>query len=125
MLLEVLEEMGCPYQVFSDGGLSLIQSRRKCMDLGGFYVDKSAPYSLWQNGMAERHGGIWKTIFKKAFRESAPTNKQEVGELVDHVNNAKNSMTCVCPRISSKAVLVYRSIPASFMALNLWSDPTS
>ena len=39
------------------------------------------------------HGGIWKTIFTKAFEETQPKNKEELNELIDHCNNAKNMMS--------------------------------
>jgi len=36
--------------------------------------------------------GIRKQTFAKAFAESQPRNREEIDELVDHVNNAKNMM---------------------------------
>ncbi len=55
-------------------------------------MEKTAANAPWQNGMCERHGGYWKSIFAKAFQETQPRNKLEVNELVEQVNNA-NSMT--------------------------------
>lgn len=86
MLPEVLEEMGL--QSVSGllwWGTEFDSIMQEMHGPGRGLCDKSAAYSPSQNGMAERLGGIWKTIFKEAFQESAPTNKQEVGELVDHV----------------------------------------
>ena len=84
---------GSPMRVFTDGGTEFDGVVQSGFDEDVVYTDKSAAYSLWQNGMVERHGGIWKTIFKKAFSESQPMNKKEVNELIDHVNQSKNSMT--------------------------------
>ena len=84
---------GCPVRVLTDNGLEFDGVMQQGLETDWSYVDKIAAYAPWQNGIAERHGGIWKSIFAKAMEESQPSNKKEINELVDHVNQAKNSMS--------------------------------
>ena len=84
---------GCPIRVLTDNGAEFDAEAQQGFELDGSYVEKIAAYAPWQNGAAERHGGVWKTVFAKAFEETQPGNKKEVNELVDHVNQAKNSMS--------------------------------
>jgi IS30 family transposase len=83
---------GNPVKVFTDGGTEFDGVVQQGFEDDGVYVEKSAAYSPWQTGYVERHGGIWKQIFHKAFSGSQPMNKKEVNELIDNVNVSKNSM---------------------------------
>ena len=58
----------------------------------GIYTSKTAAESPWQNGLCERHGGVWKEVFFKACEECIPRAKSEYNELFDKVNESKNSM---------------------------------
>ena len=82
---------GFPKRVLSDG-TEFDGVMQEGLELDGSYVDKIAAYAPWQNGECERHAGTWKQMFAKAFEETQPGNKKEVNELIDHVNQAKNSM---------------------------------
>jgi IS30 family transposase len=55
-------------------------------------VTKIASESPWQNGLVERDGGLWKEVFLKGFEDCQPRNKEEVNDLCDRTNQAKNSM---------------------------------
>ena len=83
---------GVPVRVLTDGGNEFEREAQEGFDRDGTFVDKTAAFSPWQNGACERHGGEWKKIFQKAFDETQPMNKLEVNELIDRVNNAKNTM---------------------------------
>ena len=83
---------GNPVKVFTDGGTEFDNMVQQGFENDGVYVEKTAAYSPWQAGYVERHGGIWKTDFSKAFEECQPASKMEVSELIDQVNVAKNTM---------------------------------
>ena len=83
---------GVPVKVLTDGGNEFEREAQEGFDRDGTFVEKTAAFSPWQNGACERHGGEWKKIFQKAFDETQPMNKLEVNELIDRVNNAKNTM---------------------------------
>ena len=84
---------GCPKRVLTDNGSEFDGAMQEGLEMDGTYVDKTAAYAPWQNVIAERHGGTWKSIFGKAFEDSQPQNKKEINELIDQVNYSKNSMT--------------------------------
>ena len=83
---------GVPRKVLTDGGTEFDAEVQEGFDLDGSYVEKTAAYSPWQNGVCERYGGVWKEAFAKAFEETQPRNKREVNELVDQINVARNTM---------------------------------
>ena len=83
---------GNPVKVFTDGGTEFDSVVQQGFEDDGVYVEKTAAYSPWQAGYVERHGGIWKNVFAKAFDGAQPQNKKEVNELIDNVNVAKKSM---------------------------------
>ena len=83
---------GTPVRILTDGGTEFEREAQEGFDRDGTFVEKTAAFSPWQNGACERHGGEWKKIFQKAFEETQPMTKLEVNELIDHVNNAKNTM---------------------------------
>ena len=83
---------GVPVKVLTDGGTEFDKEVQEGFDRDNTYVEKTAANAPWQNGMCERHGGYWKSIFA-TFQKTQPRNKLEVNEFVDQVNNAKNSMT--------------------------------
>lgn len=76
----------------SDGRGEFDAEMQLGLDCDGTLVDKTAAYAPWQNAIAERGGGAWKDVFEKAFSETQPRKREEVDELIDHVNNARNSM---------------------------------
>ena len=88
-----LKWAGAPVRVLTDGGTEFDGEMQEGFDHDNTFVDKTAAYSPHQNGRCERHGGIWKQIFLKAFDETQPRTKEELEELADHVNAAKNMMT--------------------------------
>ena len=83
---------GVPLKLFSDGETEFDKEFQNALDVQGTYAEKAAAEAPWQNGLCERNQQTWKAIFEKAFAECAPTNKQEVNQLIDQVNNSKNSM---------------------------------
>ena len=62
------------------------------LELEKSFVEKTAAYSPWQNGITERAGGVWKQAFAKAVSESQPSSKTEFRELMDQMNHGRNSM---------------------------------
>lgn len=72
---------GTPKQVLVDGGMEFLGPVQTGFDDDNTMVKVTAADSPWQNGFCERHGGLWKNIFGKAF-----------DELCDKVNESKNSM---------------------------------
>ena len=84
---------GNPVRVLTDGGQEFEGSVQQGFDDDQVYVEKIAAYSPWQNGVCERHGGLWKSVFQKSFEEVQPRNRKEVDELVDQVTVSKNSMS--------------------------------
>ena len=83
---------GSPLKVFTDGGTEFDKDVQQGFEEDGVYTEKTAAYSPWQAGYVERHGGIWKSVFMRAWEDCIPTCKREVDELVDSVNQSKNSM---------------------------------
>lgn len=83
---------GVPKRILTDGGGEFDEAAQEGFDRDGSYVEKTAAFAPWQNGLAERNGGIWKAVFAKAYEEGQPRNKDEVNELIDQVNVARNSM---------------------------------
>ena len=58
---------GVPIRVVTDGGTEFDDVCQQGFEDDGTFVDKTAAYSPHQNGIVERHGGIWKQTFLKAF----------------------------------------------------------
>ena len=83
---------GVPKRILTDGGAEFDEAAQEGFDQDGSYVEKTAAFAPWQNGIAERNGGVWKSVFAKAFEEGQPRNKDEINELIDQVNVARNSM---------------------------------
>ena len=83
---------GVPKRVLTDGGGEFDGVVQEGFEIDGSYVEKTAAYAPWQNGVCERHGGIWKDAFGKAYEETQPTSKRELHELMDQINHARNSM---------------------------------
>ena len=83
---------GAPPRVVVDGGQEFGGEIQEGFDQDNTFVSVIAAESPWQNGLAERHGGLWKDIFRKAFDECQPRNKYELNELCDKVCESKNSM---------------------------------
>ena len=83
---------GVPTRVLTDGGTEFDGVVQEGFEMDGSVVTKTAAYAPWQNGVTERHGGIWKQAFNKAAEEVQPTTKRELRELMDQVNHARNSL---------------------------------
>ena len=60
------EHVRCAKRVLTDGGGEFDGVAQEGFELDGSYVEKTAAYAPWQNGVCERHGGIWKDAFNKA-----------------------------------------------------------
>ena len=69
-------------KLLSDGGSEFDKEFQNALDVQGTYTEKTAAEAPWQNGFCERNNQTWKSIFEKAFEECAPTNKQEVNQLI-------------------------------------------
>ena len=83
---------GVPWRVLTDGGTEFDGAMQTGLELDGSFVEKTAAYSPWQNGITERAGGVWKQAFAKAVSEGQPSSKSEFRELMDQMNHARNSM---------------------------------
>ncbi len=83
---------GVPKRILTDGGGEFDEAAQEGFDQDGSYVEKTAAFAPWQNGLPERNGGVWKSVFAKAYEEGQPRNKDEINELIDQVNVARNSM---------------------------------
>ena len=58
---------GCPIRVLTDNGSEFDAEAQQGFELDGSYVEKIAAYAPWQNGGAERHGGVWKKHICEGF----------------------------------------------------------
>ena len=83
---------GSPIRCFCDNGSEFEKEFQQGLELDGTADERSASESPWQNGLCERHGGIWKNMFKKCFETTNPTSRDEIEEIVEQVNVAKNSL---------------------------------
>lgn len=83
---------GPPIRLWSDGGSEFGDPFSSLLEHDGMQHEASAAWSPWQNGVVERHGGIWKTAFHKTLLEHVPNAKREVEEICDHVTGAHNSL---------------------------------
>ena len=72
-----------PRRVLTDGGTEFDGAMRTGLELGRSFVEKTAAYSPWQNGITERAGDVWKQAFAKAVSESQPSSKSEFREIMD------------------------------------------
>ena len=61
------------------------------MDARDIALRCAAGQAHWQNGVAERHGASWKTIYQKVVIEKAVL-LEEVADAIATVNEAKNSL---------------------------------
>ena len=83
---------GPPIRLWLDGGSEFGDPFSSLLEHDGMQHEASAAWSPWQNGVVERHGGIWKTAFHKTLLEHVPNSKHEVEEICDHVTVAHNSL---------------------------------
>ena len=83
---------GTPMRVQADNGKEFEGDFLWGLDFDGTYLDITAAFSPHQNGMVERKGGTWKRTSKKLLESVAPSNRQEVDEIVDQTNFAVNTL---------------------------------
>ena len=83
---------GAPVRLFTDGGGEFEGSFQEGLFLDGTADDRSAAYSPWQNSLIERHGQTWKNMFYKVCKSVVPTDNDEIEEVFEQVNVAKNTM---------------------------------
>ena len=80
---------GCPKHVTVDLDSAFKDQFLDEMDKRQVAVRCAAGQAHWQNGLAERHGSSWKSIWSRVV-EATGTLKEEVNAAVVEVNNAKN-----------------------------------
>ena len=86
---------GVPQKALTDGDTKFDNETQEGLgfDNDETYVEKTAAFAPWQNGVCKRYGGIWKEAFTKAFEKYQPRNKHEVNELIDQLNVPRNSLS--------------------------------
>ena len=85
--------LGFPQIILLDQGTEFLgEFRQNAHDLGILIhtIGARAPY---QNGRAERHGALFKTMFQKALWTSPATNSEEFKVLLREVESAKNRLS--------------------------------
>ena len=60
--------------------------------LDGTADERTAAFAPWQNGIAERHGQTWKSMFYKTMKGFSPQTHDDFEEIMDQVTLAKNTM---------------------------------
>ena len=83
---------GSPLRVHTDGGSEFEGKFQEGLMLDGTSDERSAAFAPWQNSLVERHGGSWKSMFFKVSKSCVPENHEEIEEIFEQVNVAKNSM---------------------------------
>ena len=83
---------GPPVRVWTDGGSEFEGCFAEFLQHDGSHHEVSAALSPWQNGVAERRGGMWKFGFQKLLLEHVPNSKADVEELCDHTTTAHNTL---------------------------------
>ena len=83
---------GSPVRCFCDNGGEFEKEFQEGLEMDGTVDERSASESPWQNGLCEKHGGVWKNMFKKCFETVNPSSRDEIEEIVEQVNLAKNSL---------------------------------
>ena len=84
--------LGSPIRLFTDGGSEFEGSFQEGLMLDGTADERSAAFAPWQNGIAERHGQTWKSMFYKTVKGFAPQSHEDYEEIMDQVTLAKNTM---------------------------------
>ena len=72
--------------------VSLVGPFQEGLFLDGTADERSAAYSPWQNSLIERHGQTWKNMFYKVCKSVVPSEVDEIEEVFEQVNVAKNTM---------------------------------
>ena len=83
---------GSPIRLFTDGGSEFGGVFQEGLFLDGTADERSAAYSPWQNSLIERHGQTWKSMFHKVCNTVIPSNMDEIEEVFEQVNVAKNTL---------------------------------
>ena len=83
---------GAPLRLHTDGGSEFEGKFQEGLMLDGTSDERSAGFAPWQNSLVERHGGSWKSMFYKVSKSCVPENREEIEEIIEQVNVAKNSM---------------------------------
>ena len=76
----------------TDGGSEFEGCFAEFLQHDGSHHEVSAALSPWQNGVAERRGGMWKFGFQKLLLEHVPNSKADVEEVCDHTTTAHNTL---------------------------------
>ena len=84
--------LGSPIRLFTDGGSEFQGSFQEGLMLDGTADERTAAFAPWQNGVAERHGQTWKSMFYKTVKGFAPQTHDDFEEIMDQVTLAKNAM---------------------------------
>ena len=87
-----IRHYGCPrYLIVDQGGEFEGYFNEKCDELG---IDASvtASHAAWQHGLAERHGGLLRTIFRKVCYQHKINGKASASLALALCCQAKNSL---------------------------------
>ena len=79
--------------VVTDRGKYFLSTVAEDLAGHGCHVEPAARAAPWQLGQIERHGGIWKSTFRKAPWAQQVAGLSEVRLLTAAVNQSKNSLT--------------------------------
>ena len=84
--------LGSPIRLFTDGGSEFQGNFQEGLMLDGTADERTAAFAPWQNGIAERHGQTWKSMFYKTVKGFSPQTHDDFEEIMDQVTLAKNTM---------------------------------
>ena len=83
---------GAPRRLLSDGGAEFEGPFQEGLHLDGTADERSAARAPWQNGLVERHQQTWKQMFHRVIGEVEPQSRDEIEEVCEQINVAKNSL---------------------------------
>ena len=85
-------DAGLPEKLFVDGdGMLHNRDTEEVLQAYGVKIHVSGAHAPWQNGLAERHGGILKTVLKRLLSDS-DLKRLPFEEVLIEATNAKNEM---------------------------------
>ena len=82
---------GSPRVVTCDGGQEFVSHFERGLELFGIFQHTVNADSPWENGRAERHGGLFKDLMEKGSERHVILNREDLDLLASEVIARKNS----------------------------------
>jgi hypothetical protein len=86
-----ISPFGAPELILCDGGPEFQSYFERSAELSGVFLHVISSESPWQNGKAERHGGLVKDLLAKACEENVVQDTRDLATLLAHVLSQKNA----------------------------------